>query len=152
VVACPDDQVYLDYRPSDMADEPIPVATVLTVHDVYDFEPVPAELTADEARHILGGQANIWTEFMDSPRTVDYFAFPRLCALSEALWITSERDYDDFSGRLDEHLARLKAIGVEYRQATGPLPWQQRPGIEGRPNTPEERAAYMARVTANIAD
>jgi hexosaminidase len=122
------------------------------VSDVYHFEPVPAELNEVEARHVLGGQANIWTEYMDSPRTVDYFAFPRLCALAEALWITGERDYDDFSGRLDQHRARLDAIGVEYRHATGPLPWQQRPGIQGRPSTREEREAHIAELTAGIAD
>src|SRR5450756_1909889 len=61
VVACPDDGVYLDYRQSDSPDEPIPVGIVLTVRDVYGFEPVPAELTKEEARHVLGGQANIWT-------------------------------------------------------------------------------------------
>jgi len=151
VVACPDDQVYLDYRQSASDDEPIPVSIVLTVSDVFHFEPVPAELSEVEARHVLGGQANIWTEFMDSPRTVDFFAFPRLCALAEALWVTGERDYDDFSGRLDEHRARLDAIGVEYRPATGPLPWQTRPGIPGRPASREDRAAYMAEITAGIA-
>jgi hexosaminidase len=150
VVACPDDGVYLDYRQSDSADEPIPVNIVLTVADVYDFEPIPAELTKDEARHVLGGQANIWTEHMDSPRVVDFFAFPRLCALAEALWSTQERDFDDFAGRLDEHLARLDALGVEYRRPSGPLPWQQRPGIQGRPSTREQRAAHIAQMVANI--
>ncbi len=150
VVSCPDDQVYLDYRQSESPDEPIPVGIALTLRNVYDFEPVPAELTADEARHVLGGQANIWTEHMDSPRTVDFFAFPRLCALAEALWSVGERDFDDFTGRLDDHLARLDAIGVEYRPSTGPLPWQTRPGVAGRPRTPEQRAAYFAQVVANI--
>ena len=151
VVACPDDQVYLDYRQSDRSDEPIPVGTVLTIADVYRFNPVPIELTQDEAQHVLGGQANIWTEHMDSPRTVDYFAFPRLCALAEALWLEGERDYDEFAGRLDQHLARLDAIGVEYRRSSGPLPWQQRPGITGRIVTPQQRAAYLAPLTARIA-
>jgi hexosaminidase len=150
VVACPDDGAYLDYRQSDSADEPIPVGIVLTVADVYGFEPIPAELTKDEARHVLGGQANIWTEHMDSPRLVDYFAFPRLCALAEALWSTEERDHDDFAGRLDEHLARLDALGVEYHRPSGPLPWQKRPGIAGRPSTLEQRAAHIAQMVANI--
>lgn len=151
VVSCPDDEAYLDYRQSDSPDEPIPVAIVLSVADVYRFDPVPAELTADEARHVLGGQGNIWTEHMDHPRTVDYFAFPRLCALAEALWSSGERDFDDFSWRLDEHLAKLDAFGVEYRHASGPLPWQRRPGIPGRPSTREQRDAYIAEITANIA-
>ena len=150
VVVCPDDGAYLDYRQSDSADEPIPVGIVLTVADVYGFEPIPAELTKDEARHVLGGQANIWTEHMDSPRLVDFFAFPRLCALAEVLWSTEGRDYDDFAGRLDEHLARLDALGVEYRRPLGPLPWQKRPGIAGRPSTLDQRAAHIAQMVANI--
>ena len=152
VVACPDNQVYLDYRQSDSPAEPIPVGIVLTVRDVYEFSPIPAALTEDEARHVLGGQANVWTEHMDSPRTVDFLAYPRLCALAETLWSGREFGYDDFVVRLAEHLARLDAAGVEYRRPSGPLPWQTRPGITGRPSTREERAAYMAEMVANIRD
>lgn len=151
VVACPDDSVYLDYRQSDSPDEPIPVSIVLTTEDVYHFDPVPAVLTEAEAQHVLGGQANIWTEHMDSPRTVDYMAFPRLCALADALWRTAEGDYAEFARRLDVHLGRLDAIGVEYRHAGGPLPWQRRPGVPGRPSSRQERAAHVAEITANIA-
>ena len=150
VIACPDDQVYLDYRQSELDSEPIPVSIVLTLEDVYAFDPVPAELTPDEARHVLGGQANIWTEHMDSPRTVDYFAFPRLCALAEAVWTGGERDFADFERRLEQHLLRLDALGVEYRHADGPLPWQQRPGVPGRPSTREARAAHIAELVATI--
>jgi len=82
---------------------------------------------------VLGGQANVWTEHADSPRAVDYLVFPRLCAAAEALWSSADRDYADFDRRLREHLARLDAVGVEYRRADGPLPWQQRPGVLGRP-------------------
>jgi hexosaminidase len=88
---------------------------------------------------------------MDSPRTVDYFAFPRMCALAEALWLDGERDYDDFLYRLEPHLLRLDAIGVEYRRSSGPLPWQQRPGVTGRTVTPQQRAAYFAPLTERIA-
>ncbi|WP_436532919.1 beta-N-acetylhexosaminidase [Actinoplanes sp. HUAS TT8] len=151
VVACPDDQVYLDYRQSDSPDEPIPVSIPLTVADVYAFDPVPDGLTPDEARHILGGQANIWTEHADSPRTVDYLAFPRLCAVAEALWSPAARDYTDFAHRLAHHLTRLDALGVEYRHPDGPLPWQRRPGVPGRPDTRQQRAAHIARLVENIA-
>jgi hexosaminidase len=151
VVSCPDDLVYLDYRQSDSPDEPIPVAIVLTIRDVYGFDPVPPELTEAEAKHVLGGQANLWTEHMDNPRTVDYFAFPRLCALAEALWREGEPDFDDFAARLSVHLDRLDAVGVEYRESAGPRPWQTRPGIPGRPSSKEERAAHIAGIVANIA-
>ncbi|WP_306210089.1 beta-N-acetylhexosaminidase [Actinoplanes sp. RD1] len=150
VVACPDDLVYLDYRQSESPEEPIPVAIPLTVRDVYAFDPVPPGLTADESRHILGGQANVWTEHADSPRTIDYLVFPRLCAVAEALWSTADRDFDDFRSRLETHLARLDALGVEYRRDDGPRPWQRRPGVPGRPGTRDQRAAHIAGLVANI--
>ncbi|KNC19621.1 beta-N-acetylhexosaminidase [Arthrobacter sp. RIT-PI-e] len=150
VVACPDDQVYLDYRQSEDPGEPIPVAIPLTVSDVYAFAPVPEGLTEAEERHVLGGQANIWTEHMDSPRTIDYFAFPRLCAVAEVLWSGPGGAYDDFADRLQDHLPRLDALGVEYRRESGPLPWQQRPGVPGRPASREEREAHIAELVATI--
>ena len=152
VVSCPDHTVYLDYRQSESPDEPIPVSIPLTLEDTYGFEPVPDGLTEEQATHVLGGQANVWTEHIDSPRMVDFYVFPRLCAIAEALWSDGKRDFAEFHGRLAEHLARLDALGVEYRHEEGPLPWQTRPGGPGRPSTREERAAYFASVTADIKD
>lgn len=152
VVSCPDHLAYFDYRQSEMATEPIPVAIPLDVAGVYSFEPVPEGLDAGLAHHVLGGQANIWTEYIDSPRTLDYMAFPRLCAMAEVLWGPAEKDLESFLLRLQAHLPRLEALGVEYRRESGPFPWQQRPGIKGRPSTPEERAAHIAEITANIRD
>ncbi|WP_144876321.1 beta-N-acetylhexosaminidase [Microbacterium sp. 1.5R] len=150
VVACPEDTVYLDYRESDLPSEPIPTGTVTTVEKAYSFDPVPAELDAEQATHVLGGQANLWTEHIDSMRGLDYRAFPRLAAVAEALWTTGDREYEEFAPRLAEHLARLDAAGVEYRHADGPRPWQERPGVSGRTRSVEEAAAHLARITANI--
>lgn len=150
VVACPDDRVYLDYRESELPGEPIPVGPPLTVAEVYALEPVPAELTEAEATHVIGVQANIWTEHIDSARVIDYMAYPRLCALAEVAWVGRERDFAGFAARLEEHLARLDALGVEYRRAAGPLPWQERPDAEGRPSTREQRAALVAELTKDI--
>jgi hexosaminidase len=133
VVMCPEQHVYLDHRQSADPDEPIPVGPVHTLEDVYRYEPIPAELPADAAEHVLGAQAQVWTEHLDSGRRVDYATFPRLAAFAEAVW-SQARDYDDFLRRLTEaHLGRLDALGVEYRPLTGPHPWQRRPGIPGRP-------------------
>lgn len=152
VVSCPDQSVYLDYRQSESSDEPIPVAIPLTLEDTYGFEPVPDGLTQEQAARVLGGQANLWTEHIDSPRMVDFYVFPRLCAIAEALWTDGKRDFAEFRGRLAEHLTRLDALGVEYRHEDGPLPWQTRPGVPGRPYTREERSAYLAKITADIKD
>ncbi|MGW1191599.1 beta-N-acetylhexosaminidase [Streptomyces sp. NPDC002559] len=152
VVSCPDDQVYLDYRQSEHPDEPIPVSVPVTLEDAYAFDPVPAGLNEEQAARVLGGQANLWTEHVDTPRMVDYYAFPRLCAVAEALWCgPGRRDFDEFRTRLHgAHLPRLDAIGVEYRAWTSPLPWQTRPGIVGAPATRAEREEHMNRRVAAI--
>ncbi len=132
VVMCPTATSYLDYRQSAADEEPIPVGTVLSLADVYAADPVPPELAKKGAERILGAQVNVWTEHMDTPRTVDFMVFPRLAAFAEVVWSSRQRDYGDFLPRLTDHLARLDAAGVEYRPLDGPRPWQLRPGIPGR--------------------
>ncbi|MDN0197145.1 beta-N-acetylhexosaminidase [Streptomyces sp. S.PNR 29] len=137
VVMCPEQQVYLDHRQDAGPDEPVPIGYVRTLEDVYRFEPVPPELTAEEARHVLGTQANVWTEVMEDHARVDYQAFPRLAAFAEVAWSAlpapAERDFADFERRMAVHYRRLDALGVAYRPPTGPRPWQKRPGVLGRP-------------------
>ena len=148
-VACPDDQVYLDYRQSDGSTEPIPVQFPLSLERVYDFDPVPADLPQAARQHVLGGQAGIWTEHMDSPRAIDYQVFPRLCAIAEALWSApGVRDFTDFRRRLEVHYRRLDALGVEYRPPAGPHPWQTRPGIPGRPVDLADRQREVAEMVS----
>ncbi|MFF9215776.1 beta-N-acetylhexosaminidase [Streptomyces viridosporus] len=137
VVMCPEQQVYLDHRQDAGPDEPVPIGYVRTLEDVYRFEPVPPELTAEEAGRVLGTQANVWTEVMEDQGRVDYQVFPRLAAFAEVAWSSlpapAERDVADFERRMTAHYRRLDALGVAYRPPTGPLPWQKRPGLLGRP-------------------
>lgn len=139
VVMCPEDQLYLDRRQAPGTEEPVPLGKVATLRDVYGFEPVPAQLTrggsgSDAAARVMGVQANMWTECTESPARIDYQVFPRLAAVAELAWSGPGGDYADFAERLaGSHLARLDALGVAYRPLDGPLPWQQRPGIPGRP-------------------
>ena len=137
VVMCPEQQVYLDHRQHDGADEPVPIGYVRTLEDVFRFEPVPPELGPKEARHVLGAQANLWTEVVEDTGRVDYQAFPRLVAFAEVAWSVlpapAERDFADFERRMTAHYGRLDALGVGYRPPAGPHPWQQRPGVLGRP-------------------
>ncbi|MGW5661882.1 beta-N-acetylhexosaminidase [Streptomyces sp. NPDC003758] len=137
VVMCPEQQVYLDHRQDGGADEPVPIGYVRTLEDVYRFEPVPPQLTPEEARHVLGTQANAWTEVTEDQGRVDYQVFPRLAAFAEVAWSAlpapAERDFSDFERRMVAHYRRLDALGVAYRPPTGPLPWQRRPGVLGRP-------------------
>ncbi|WAZ22074.1 beta-N-acetylhexosaminidase [Streptomyces cinnabarinus] len=137
VVMCPEQYVYLDHRQAAGEEEPVPIGYVRTLEDVYRFEPVPADLTPEEAPHVIGTQANVWTEVMESPARVDYQTFPRLSAFAEVAWsrlpAPDQRDFADFERRMTAHYARLDALGVGYRPPAGPLPWQRRPGVLGRP-------------------
>ncbi|MFF4288573.1 beta-N-acetylhexosaminidase [Streptomyces sp. NPDC001633] len=137
VVMCPEQQVYLDHRQDPSPDEPVPIGYVRTLEDVYRFEPVPPELTAEQAAHVLGTQANAWTEVMDSQQRLDYQVFPRLAAFAEVAWshlpAPADRDHQDFLRRMAVHYGRLDALGVDYRPPGGPRPWQKRPGVLGRP-------------------
>jgi hexosaminidase len=137
VVMCPEQHVYLDHRQDAGPDEPVPIGYVRTLEDVYRFEPVPPQLTPEEAAHVLGTQANLWTEVMEDHARVDYQAFPRLVAFAEVAWSAlpapGERDFADFERRMTAHYRLLDALGVGYRPPTGPLPWQKRPAVLGRP-------------------
>ncbi|KAH6974445.1 sugar hydrolase [Ilyonectria sp. MPI-CAGE-AT-0026] len=152
VVACPDVAAYLDFRQSEEEDEPTPVGTVLTVEDVYAFEPVPAGLTEDERTKVIGAQANVWTEHMESARRVDYMAYPRLCAFAEVAWGKPPDDssVENFNARLETHVARLDALGVNYRPLSGPRPWDARPDALGKPKTMEARIAKQAKFIADL--
>jgi hexosaminidase len=87
-----------------------------TLADTYAFDPIPDTLTADEAKHVLGTQGLLWTEYIRSPSEVEQFAFPRMAALAEVTWTSRDRrDVADFEARLMVHLGRLDALGVAHR-------------------------------------
>lgn len=117
VVMAPTTHTYLDYYQSkDRSNEPLAIGGFLPLETVYDYEPVPTELEPKYARHILGAQAQVWTEYMPMPRKVEYMAFPRLTALSEVVWTPAARkDYGSFITRLAPHLDRLRALDVNFR-------------------------------------
>ncbi len=117
VVMAPTSHTYFDYYQSrNTAAEPRAFGGFLPLDTVYMFEPVPTELTAAEATHVLGAQAQHWTEYMITPRHVEYMAFPRLSAMSEVVWTSRARkDLADFHARLRTHVERLAALGVNAR-------------------------------------
>ncbi len=117
VVMAPNTSTYLDYYQSkDQSQEPLTIGGLVTLETVYAYQPIPHELESEEARHVLGAQAQLWTEYMPDARHVEYMAFPRLCALAEAVWTpNAAKDYADFTRRLTTHLKRLNILDVNYR-------------------------------------
>jgi hexosaminidase len=106
---------YFDHCPG--MHEPICAAGgYLPLDQVYRFEPVPPELQADKQHHILGTQADLWSEYLPTPQTVEYMAFPRELALAEVAWSPREaRNWDDFQHRMVAQYAALDRLGVHYR-------------------------------------
>ncbi|WP_406823553.1 beta-N-acetylhexosaminidase [Pedobacter sp. KACC 23697] len=83
--------------------------------DVYNYEPIPGELTAEQAKYIWGGQGCLWSEYITNPAKVQYQLFPRLDALSEILWSPKEkRNYPDFQKRLKTQFKRYDLMGITY--------------------------------------
>lgn len=79
---------------------------------------MPKELSKEESKYILGAQANVWTEYIATTDKVEYMVFPRMIALSEVLWGTSNPDkYEDFKKRLIQDLKVLDAKGINYSKA-----------------------------------
>ncbi|MDH7599994.1 MAG: beta-N-acetylhexosaminidase [Sedimentisphaerales bacterium] len=116
VVMAPNSHTYFDYYQADPNTEPLAIGGYLPLEKVYSYDPVPSSLTQDQARHILGVQGQVWTEYIPEPNKVEYMAFPRACALAEVAWTQRElKDIEDFKSRLRVHLQRLDAIGVNYR-------------------------------------
>jgi hexosaminidase len=117
VVMAPTTHTYFDYYQSkNRREEPLAIGGYLPLEKVYDFQPVPSELTEEEAKHILGAQGQIWTEYIPNPKHAEYMAFPRTVALCEAVWTPGEKkDYADFLRRLTVHLKRLDLLNVNYR-------------------------------------
>ncbi|MFT3738361.1 MAG: beta-N-acetylhexosaminidase [Breznakibacter sp.] len=116
VVMTPTDYCYFDYYQGNPDTEPLAIGGYLPLEKVYSFKPVPPHLSAHNARHVLGAQANVWTEYMTTEDKVEYMVFPRLCAMAEMLWTPEgEKDYGKFSARLGKHLERLKARNINFR-------------------------------------
>jgi hexosaminidase len=119
VVMAPGSHTYFDhYQSADSASEPLAIrGAVVPLDTVYAYEPVPTALTPDEARHVLGAQGQLWSEYIPDAKRAEYMGFPRACALAEVLWTPrEEKDYADFLRRLVPHLDRLAVLDVNYHR------------------------------------
>jgi hexosaminidase len=115
VVMSPTSHCYFDYYQGTV-NEPRAIGGFLPIEKVYSYEPLPADLTPEQARHVLGAQANIWTEYIPEFAQVEYMLLPRMLALSEVVWTPKDvRSFEDFSRRAIPHYDRLAAAGANFR-------------------------------------
>jgi len=118
VVMAPNTFTYFDYyQAEDREKEPLAIGGYIPLEGAYAFEPVCEGIDEAQAHHVLGGQGQLWTEYIPTPEHVEYMAFPRLCALAETVWTPATgKDYADFLTRLEVHLQRLDGMNVHYRR------------------------------------
>lgn len=115
VVMTPESHLYFDRYQGDPKNEPLGFGGFVPIEKVYGFNPVPEALTDEEARYILGAQANLWTEYIATEDHAEYMVFPRIAALAEVNWGTSQpENFGQFQKRLAHHMKLLDKLGVNY--------------------------------------
>ncbi|RZJ66452.1 MAG: beta-N-acetylhexosaminidase [Flavobacterium sp.] len=118
VVMTPEGYLYFDRYQGDPKNEPLGFGGYVPIEKVYGFNPIPDALSADEAKYIIGVQANLWTEYIATEEHAEYMIFPRIAALSEVAWGTSDPDnFKQFQKRLFRHLSLLDKLGVNYAKS-----------------------------------
>ena len=118
VVMTPNSHCYFDYYQGDQDAEPLAWGGNLPLSKVYQFDPVVEGMSEEQANHVLGGQANLWTEYVPTKAQAEYMTYPRLAALAEAVWSSKDnRNWDDFSNRVSSLFQRYGIMGVNYAKS-----------------------------------
>ena len=122
VIMTPNAYLYFDYyQTKDTWNEPLGIGGFVPVEKVYEFEPVAKDLTPEQAKHILGVQANLWGEYIAYPSHIQYMVLPRMAALAEVQWMQPEnKNFDEFK----ERVTRLREIYRLHHWAVAPHLWK----------------------------
>lgn len=115
VVMTPGNWCYLDHYQGDSRVEPVAIGGYTSLEECYSYEPVPKEIPANKAHHILGTQGNVWSEYMYTPELFEYRIYPRIIALAEVNWTQkNKKNYTDFVQRLNSQFQRMDAHNINY--------------------------------------
>ena len=118
VIMTPGSHCYFDHYQGPQNQEPLAWGGYTPLSKVYTFDPVVETMTESEAKHVLGGQANLWSEQIKTTEHSEYMIFPRLAALSETLWSTKEsRNWEDFSSRIETMFKRFDYLDINYAKS-----------------------------------
>lgn len=114
VIMTPGNYMYFDFYQADPRHQPVAIGGYTPIRKVYNYNPIPQDsLTAEEAKHFLGVQANTWTEYIPTPEHLEYMMFPRALAVAEIGWTPQEkRDWQDFKPRVNAHIPVLQQMGL----------------------------------------
>jgi hexosaminidase len=141
VILTPGSHCYFDHYQSENEDEPLAIGGFLPLEKVYSLNPIPEELTEEEAKFVLGAQGNVWTEYMPNSKKVEYMVFPRILALSEVVWSNPEqKNYKEFVKRVENFHERLDALDINYANHLY--------GIEGELVSQDNKVAYQMETSS----
>jgi len=142
VIMTPNSHMYIDYYQSQERDkEPLCIGGLVTVEKLYSYEPYEG-MTPGTEDHILGVQANLWTEYVTTPEFLEYMLLPRMCALSEVQWCDADRkDFTRFDASLDHTFKMLDVMGYTYAKHVRGIIGL--PGHEQPARSAEELAKYL---------
>ncbi|MCD6176611.1 MAG: beta-N-acetylhexosaminidase [Candidatus Cloacimonetes bacterium] len=111
-ILCPNSILYFDWKQNEDSQGAFGVTTL---KQVYDYEPIHAGISLNDADLILGVQANVWTEWMPTSKDVEFMAFPRMSALAEVAWCEkNKKDWEEFQARLQQFKSILDKYNVNY--------------------------------------
>ncbi len=114
-IMTPGEWCYFDHYQADPQFQPLAIGGFTTLKKVYSYNPVPDNLNPSQAKHIIGAQGNVWTEYMPDEKKVEYMVLPRMAALSEVVWLNnSQKKWKDFQRRIQTHFQLYKLLGYNY--------------------------------------
>ena len=114
-IMTPTEYCYYNFYQANPDHSPVAMAGLVTLYKAYNFNPIPEGLTPEQQRFILGGQCNLWTEFINNEEQAEYMLLPRFFAMAECLWTPQERkDWPRFRTKVESHKLRLDSRGYGY--------------------------------------
>lgn len=114
VVMTPGEYCYFDHYQAYPVGEPTAIGGFTSLKKVYGYEPVPVELNKEQAKHVLGAQANVWTEYLPTETSVEYMVFPRISAMAEVLWTNPDnKDWERFRQNIPKEFERYNVLDIK---------------------------------------
>ena len=115
VVMTPGNPLYFDHYQAGPEGEPMAIGGMNTLKKVYDYDPIPGELTEQQAKYVMGAQANLWTEYVTTAAQVEYMVLPRMLALAEVVWSPKQnKDWQNFNERLQSQFKGFAQRGLNF--------------------------------------
>ncbi|HWC54882.1 MAG TPA: family 20 glycosylhydrolase [Chitinophagaceae bacterium] len=149
VIMTPGGWCYFDHSQSEHEDS-VTIGGYTPVDKVYNYEPIPDSLTSEQAKHVLGAQGNVWTEYIGNEKKLEYMIFPRMSALSEVLWSPkASRNWNDFEKRLVVQFKRYDLWKANYSKAyfelkTSVLPTKNYDGVLWKIENKFDKRMFMS--------